>query len=40
MSIDEALQELAEYYHTATVTQRVVMRRIFVHYGREDLIQD
>jgi hypothetical protein len=38
MNIDEALQELAGHWDRATVTQRVMMRRVFVHYGREDLI--
>jgi hypothetical protein len=39
MSIEEALTELAKYWHTATVAQRVVMRRVFAHYGRMDLIE-
>ncbi len=40
MTLDELLEALAEYWDTATITQRVVMRRVFVHYGREDLIPD
>jgi hypothetical protein len=40
MNIDDALEILAEYWDTATITQRVVMRRVFVHYCRKDLIPD
>jgi hypothetical protein len=40
MNIDEYLEALAGHWDTATVTQRVVMRRVFVYYGREDLIPD
>jgi hypothetical protein len=40
MNIDEYLEALAEHWHTATITQRVMLRRIFRHYGRMDLIQD
>jgi hypothetical protein len=39
MSIEEALTELAKHWDTATVAQRVVMRRVFTHYGRLDLIE-
>ena len=39
MSIDDALNELAEYWYTATIAQRVVLRRVFAYYGRMDLIQ-
>jgi hypothetical protein len=38
MTIDEALEELAEYYHTASIAHRVLLRRVFRHYGREDMI--
>jgi len=40
MNIDEALEALAGYWYTATITQRVLMRRVFRHYGRVDLILD
>jgi hypothetical protein len=40
MTIDEALEELAEYYHTASIAHRVLLRRVFVYYGREDMILD
>jgi hypothetical protein len=40
MNIDEALEALAGYWYTATISQRVMMRRIFRHYGRMDLIPD
>jgi hypothetical protein len=40
MSIDEALEELAEYYHTASIAHRVLLRRVFRQYDRMDLIPD
>jgi len=40
MTIDEALEALAEYWHTTTISQRVMLRRLFRHYGRMDLIPD
>jgi len=39
MTIEEALNELAKHWYTATIAQRVVLRRVFTHYGRMDLIQ-
>ena len=39
MTIEEALNELAEYWHTATIAQRVLMRRVFQYYNRMDLIE-
>jgi hypothetical protein len=39
MTIEEALNELAKHWDTATIAQRVVLRRVFAYYGREDLIQ-
>ena len=38
MSINEALLELAEYWHTATIAQRVVLRRVYRYHNRLDLI--
>ena len=40
MSIDEALEALAEYWHTTTISQRVMLRRLFRQYDRMDLIPD
>ena len=40
MPLDDALEALAEHWHTATITQRVMLRRIFRDYGRMDLILD
>jgi len=40
MNIDEALEALAGYWYTASVAQRVMMRRLFVYYNREELIPD
>jgi hypothetical protein len=38
MNIDEYLEVLAGHWERATITQRVLMRRIFRHYGRMELI--
>jgi hypothetical protein len=40
MTIDEALEALAEHWHTASVAQRVMLRRLFRDYDRLDLIPD
>jgi hypothetical protein len=40
MTLDELLEELAGHWDTASITQRVLMRRIFLHYDRMDLIPD
>jgi len=40
MTIDEALQLMIDNWERATITQRVLMRRIFRRVGREDLIPD
>jgi hypothetical protein len=40
MNIDEALEKLAEYYHTASIAQRVLLRRVFRRFNRLDLILD
>jgi hypothetical protein len=40
MTIDEALEALAEYWDRASIAQRVMIRRLFVHYNREELIPD
>jgi len=40
MNIHEALEALAELWDTATISQRVLMRRLFRDYGRIDLIPD
>jgi len=39
MNIEDALIELAEYWNTATIAQRVVLRRVFQYHNRLDLIQ-
>ena len=39
MTIEQALNKLAKHWHTATIAKLVVMRRVFVYYGRMDLIE-
>lgn len=39
MTIEQALNELAKHWDTATIAQRVLLRRVFTRYGRMDLIQ-
>lgn len=38
MNIEDALIELAEYWDTATIAQRVVLRRVYRYHNRLDLI--